>query len=101
MKKNIYPHVDVDIVIMHFDKELVNRDAFEMIVKVKGKLGHSIPILALIEDVTRQEIFSILKIGVYDYMEITNNPQNYEKKINELFMWSWYLNKYKSEIRQQ
>ena len=68
---------------------------------MKGKLGHSIPILALIEDVTRQEIFSILKIGVYDYMEITNNPQNYEKKINELFMWSWYLNKYKSEIRQQ
>lgn len=35
LKKNIYPHVDVDIVIMHFDKELVNRDAFEMIVKVK------------------------------------------------------------------
>ncbi|MEZ3486514.1 MAG: hypothetical protein K1W22_07955 [Lachnospiraceae bacterium] len=91
--KNIYPCADV--IIMHIDKNRLDNGAFEAIVKVKGRLGHSIPILAIVEDGTQQDIFSILKTGVYDYIETTNNTLNYQKKIEELLLWNWYLNKYR------
>ena len=87
LKMNTYPYSDV--VIMHFDKEMAKKGALEGIKKVKGKLGHSIPILAIVEGGTRQDIFSILKTGVYDYIEMTDNLQKYQKKIDELFRWSW------------
>ena len=89
LAKNMYSYADV--VIMHFAQKKIERGAFDAIVKVKGKLGHSIPILAIVEVGTRQDIFSILKIGAYDYIERVNGFQNYQKKIEELLLWNWYL----------
>lgn len=95
LKKSLYSCADV--VIMHFDKQMLKRGAFEMILKVKGKLGHSTPILAIVEGGTKQDIFCILKAGVYDYIETTENLCEYQKKVDELFRWSWYLKKYEFE----
>lgn len=89
LKENQYPHSD--IIIMHFDKEMTRDGAFEYILKVKGRLGQKPPILALIEEGTPQDILSILNVGVYDYLEKTDNLQKYKKKIDELSLWNWYL----------
>lgn len=83
-----------DAVIMHIDSNMVENGIFEPIIKVKGKLGHFIPILAIIDGGTPQDIFSALQIGIYDYVERTDNLQIYQKKIKDLILWSWYLNKY-------
>lgn len=90
--KGEYP--DVDIVIMHFDVDMMERGTFEAIIKVKGEMGHFMPILALVEKGTPQDIFQILEAGAYDYLEITDDMQKYRKKIEELVMWNWYLKKY-------
>ncbi len=47
LEMNRYPLADV--VIMHFDRERTKKGIFEPIIRIKGKLGHSIPILAIIE----------------------------------------------------
>lgn len=95
LKKNEYPYANV--VIMHFDKEMTRKGTFESIIKVKGKLGHSIPILVIIEGGTTQDIYSALKTGVYDYIETTDDLQKYQKKIEDLILWNWYLKKYEFE----
>lgn len=59
---------------------MVEKGTFEFIVRVKGMLGNTIPILALIENGTKQDIFSVLKAGVYDYLENVENLQEYQKK---------------------
>ena len=78
LETNKYPFADA--VIMHFDRERMKNGAFESIVKVKGKLGHLVPILAIIEEGNPQSIFSILEAGTYDYIEIKDNLQKYTKK---------------------
>ena len=78
----------------HFDVDMMERGTFEAIIKVKGKMGHFMPILALVEKGTPQDIFQILEAGAYDYLEITDDMQKYRKKIEELVMWNWYLKKY-------
>lgn len=50
-------------------------------------LGNTIPILALIENGTKQDIFSALKAGVYDYLENVEDLQEYQKKIEETLLW--------------
>lgn len=97
LKENQYPYSDV--VIMHFDKKMIKRGTFEPIIKVKGRLGHTIPILVLIEDGTTQDIFSTLKAGAYDYLETVANLQEYRKKIEDIILWDWYLKKYGSEVK--
>jgi DNA-binding response OmpR family regulator len=89
LKENQYPHSD--IIIMHFDRKMTKDGTFESIIKVKGRLGHAIPILALIEEGDPQDIFSILNAGAYDYLEKTDDMQKYKKKIDELALWNWYL----------
>jgi len=42
-----------------------------------------------------QDIFSILKIGVYDYIETIDDLEKYQKKIQDIILWDWYLKKYK------
>ena len=74
---------------------------FEPIVRIKGKLGHSVPILAIIESESAQGIFSVLISGVYDYIETTDNLQMYAKKIEDLILWNWYLKKYESGEKRQ
>ena len=77
LETNKYPFADA--VIMHFDRERMKKGAFEPIVKAKGKLGHLVPILAIIEE----------------------NLQKYTKKVEELFLWNWYLAKYEFGEKRQ
>ena len=56
LEKNEYPSADV--VVMHFNREKTKSGAFDSIIRVKGKLGHSTPILAIIEGGSTQVIFS-------------------------------------------
>ena len=69
-----------DIVIIHFDKTKILKGTFLPIIRVKSRMGSSIPILAIING-TAQEIFSVLKAGVYDYITTIENVQEYKKKI--------------------
>lgn len=94
LERNEYPPADV--VVMHFNKEKMKTGSFDSIIRVKGKLGHSIPILAIIEGGSIQTILSVLKIGVYDYIETTDNIQQYQKKLEDIFLWSWYIKQYES-----
>ena len=79
---------------MHFDKEMVKKGTFKTIVQVKGRLGQRIPILALMEEGTPQNIFSTLIARAYDYLEIVKNSKEYKKKIEDAIRWNWYLGKY-------
>ena len=90
-------HFNPDVIIMYFNKKMVEKGTFEFIIRVKGMLGNTIPILALIENGTKQDIFSILKAGVYDYLENVEDLQEYQKKIEEILLWVWYLKKYGSQ----
>lgn len=90
-------HFTPDVIIMYFNKKMVEKGTFEFIVRVKGILGNTIPILALIENGTKQDIFSVLKAGVYDYLENVEDLQEYQKKIEEILLWVWYLKKYGSQ----
>lgn len=92
LKKDKYPFPDV--VIMYVDKEMIEKEIFRTIIRVKGKLGHKVPILILIEEGTPQDIIPILRVGAYDYLEIAKNSEKYKKKIEEIVQWSWYLGKY-------
>ncbi len=87
-------YTKADIVIMHFDEQMTKEGTFWQIVKVKGRLGHSIPILAIIEGGTPQDIYAALKAGAYDYLETVENVREYKKKIKDIFLWSWYIKKY-------
>ena len=98
LEKNQYPYADV--VIMHFDEEMLKSGTFELIVKVKGKLGHTVPILALIESGPPQDIFSILEAGAFDYIETVGDQQKYRKKIEDIISWNWYLKKYRPDKKQ-
>lgn len=91
----------VDAVIIQVDYDLMKGDLFEFIIKAKVKLGTSTPILAIIENGTPQDIFSILQLGVFDYVESIDDLLEYEKKINNLILWSWYLKKYGDETKRQ
>lgn len=91
----------IDAAIMHVDYNLMKRNLFELIIKVKVKLGSSIPILVIIENGAPQDIFSILQLGVFDYVESTDDLQEYQKKINTLILWSWYLKKYENGTKKQ
>ncbi|MFR1608906.1 MAG: hypothetical protein ACLSUN_03645 [Anaerobutyricum soehngenii] len=94
LEKKTCPYPYPDIVIMHFDKEMVKKGTFKTIVQVKGRLGQRIPILALMEEGTPQNIFSTLIAGAYDYLEIVKNSKEYKKKIEDAIRWNWYLGKY-------
>lgn len=82
---------NIDIMIMHFTEEEIQKKAFEFIIAIKAKLGNKIPILAVIEGGTIQDIFAILKIGVYDYIRKNDSLKKYREKIEEVILWSWYI----------
>ena len=91
----------IDAVIMHFAHNIIKKNLFELIIKVKVKLGTSMPILAIMENESPQDIFSILQLGVYDYIESTDNLLEYQKKIKALILWRWYLKKYENGTKRQ
>ena len=86
-------HFVPDAVIMYLDSKMLETGVFELIIKVKRKYVNMIPILVLIENGTKQDIFSVLKAGAYDYLE-KEDLQQYRKKIEEMILWGWYLKKY-------
>lgn len=51
--------------------------------------------MSYIENGSMQDIFSVLKIGVYDYIETIDDLEKYQKKIQDIILWDWYLKKYK------
>ena len=66
------------------------------LVKMKIKLGALVPILAVVEGGTPQQLFSLLKVGAYDYVDILSKEQDiYKEKISNIIMWKWYLEKYR------
>ena len=80
LQKVHYPFAN--IVIMHFDRVRILEGIFLPIVEVRSKMGTSIPILTII-DGTPQEIYSVLKSGVYDYITTIEDKTKYKKKIEE------------------
>ena len=64
-------------------------------------MGQLVPILAVIEEGSTQDIFSVLEAGTFDYIEVTDTSQKYAKKIEELFLWGWYLRKYEFGKKRQ
>lgn len=93
LNEGMFP--ETDVVIVDFGKHIDDIDSFKVIIKIKGKLGHMIPILALIEKGSPQDIFTILRFGAYDYWEYSPNISEYCKKIDELILWGWYLERHK------
>lgn len=92
LERKQYPLVD--IVIMDFDKNVEER--FLPIIKVKSKVGDFVPILAIING-TPQEIFSVLRVGAYDYITTIENIEVYRNKIEDIIRWNWYRKKYGGE----
>ena len=89
-----YPFAN--IVIIHFDRKNIIKGTFLPIIKIKSKMGEATPILAIL-DGTPQEIYSVLKAGVYDYITTIEDTWEYKKKIKELILWEWYQRTYGSE----
>lgn len=83
-----------NIVIMHIDTKRFTDSIFCPIIKVKSKLGSSTPILTIING-TPQEIYSVLQVGVYDYITSIEDLGKYKKKIEEISLWEWYQKKFK------
>lgn len=75
-----FDNVMVDIVVIDFDFEKVRQEEFKSIIQVKGKFGTSIPILAIMEGATTQDIFEVLKLGTFDYLDKKELEAMYEKK---------------------
>lgn len=90
LKNNQYPLAD--IVIIEFDKTKLEGKILQ-IIKIKSEMGECIPILAIIKG-TVQEIFSILKVGAYDYITTIENREIYKEKIEDIVRWNWYKKKY-------
>lgn len=84
-----------DIVILHFTAMMIREGSLISLIKIKLKFGRLVPILAVIEGGTAQQVLSVLRSGAYDYVDILNTESGtYRKKICEITMWKWYLIKY-------
>mgnify|MGYP005784151675 FL=1 len=85
-----------DVVILHFTQIMLEKGILNSLVKMKTKLGALVPILAVVEGGTPQQLFSVLKVGAYDYVDILCKEQDiYREKISNIIMWKWYLEKYR------
>lgn len=80
----------IDVIIIDFDQKMVQDKSFRVIIEIKGKLNDSIPILALMEGETVQDIFEVLALGALDYLDKSNVQFEYEKKIASMIRWRWY-----------
>lgn len=90
--------LNVDIVIIHYTKIMMQDGMLLPLVKVRTKFGKMVPILAAVEGGTPQQLFSVLRSGAYDYVDILSKPIGiYRKKICDITMWKWYLEKYCNE----
>ena len=85
-----------DIVILHFTKFMLQEGILIPFVKIKVKFGDFVPILAIVEGGTPKQLFSVLQLGAYDYVDILNQSSDvFKKKIRDILMWKWYLKRYR------
>lgn len=89
-------YLPVNVVIIHFDKRRVREGAFLPVMKIKNRVGKTVPILAIING-TPQKIFSVLKAGADDYIMTIEETQEYRRKIENMILWNWYQTKYKPD----
>ena len=50
------------------------------------------------EGATTQDIFEVLKLGTFDYLDKKELEAMYEKKIEDIIRWKWYLEKYYKNV---
>lgn len=81
------------IIIIDFDKEQIEKEEFIPIIQVKGRLGHSIPVLIILPEKNPQDIFEVLKLGAYDYITRKELNRKLEIKVKEIIRWKWYENR--------
>ena len=86
LQKGQYPLADV--VIIHFDKDRI-QDATMPIIRIKGRLGTHVSILVIMNG-TPQEIYSVLKVGAYDYINNIDDIQEYKQKLEDIVLWNRY-----------
>ena len=90
LQREQYPSANV--VIMHFDPRRVQEGAPLTVVKVKSKVGKTVPILAKINDKLNG-----LENGADDYITMIEDTQEYRQKIENMILWNWYQTKYKPD----
>ncbi len=81
---------EIDVIIIDFHQKMVQEKSFRVIIEIKGKFGESIPVLAVMEGETIQDIFEVLALGALDYLDNSNVSIEYEKKVASMIRWRWY-----------
>ena len=74
LQKGQYPLADVVII---------------PIIRIKGRLGTHVSILVIMNG-TPQEIYSVLKVGAYDYITNIDDMQEYKQKLEDIVLWNRY-----------
>ena len=65
------------------------QDATIPIIRIKGRLGTHVSILVIMNG-TPQEIYSVLKVGAYDYITNIDDMQEYKQKLEDIVLWNRY-----------
>lgn len=86
-----------DIIIMDFSQRMVEREKYHFLIDVKGKLQRQVPILAVLDGATIQDIFEVLQLGALDYIEKRSLGEDYMTKVSYLKKWKWFLDKIQSD----
>lgn len=81
----------VSLVIVVFDKAKVNNREYQGIITLT--YNKSIPVLALVEGGTPQDILEILSLGAWDYLVYPVTDECYADKLESMKRWKWYLNR--------
>lgn len=78
------------VVIVDFEHKKGENKEFKKIIEINGRIGKTVPLLAVLENPTSQEIFTVLSMGVFDYVDKDNLTKEYAKKIDDIIQWEWY-----------
>lgn len=82
---------NVSIVIVVFDESKVcNREYHGIISLTYNK---SVPVLALVEKGTPQDLLEILSLGAWDYLVYPVTDKCYVEKLESMKRWKWYLDR--------
>lgn len=84
---------DIDIIVIDFSEKMIAGEKYHSLIEVKGKLQNQVPILAVLNGGTVQDIFEVLQLGALDYIDKKNLEKDYEKKISYLKKWKWFFDK--------
>lgn len=81
----------VSLVIVVFDKSKVHNREYQGIISLT--YNKSIPVLALVEGGTPQDILEILSLGAWDYLVYPVTDECYADKLESMKRWKWYLDR--------